>query len=630
MKLELKDEGRMKKRKKKAKKKKEHAKPSRLLAVAEQQEKQKKVRREKERKKGKGKRSSGVRALVRLLEKKEVKKKSKDGGGPSESSSSSESSSYEDEESSSESDLKAPLQRKSAKSPGSVMKMLVHHCQEALDQSSAVAVEEKSAVTSGVKLVTYFNLLVRPHFPSTSRDMKEMYMLAVALDLLRCGKLQEVGDALASRFLAVHCAASEGNWSAAKFLEMYPLEVMQSAPTELLLKARKHHRLIQKSQGVEQNSWAPRLQSRGKLERRRKRRGERKRKRKEGKRQRPTAVLAERQLESMAEPRGSVVEEAEGAERSQGESGKGKGKGRQVRTDEIFIYDRGEEAPDLGIHYELFGRLLEAGSSLRSVGCLLAWSIIHATCMSVSEGRVTALRSILAGKYGSDLAMRRLRNKEAFPLRLGGLAGVIRALRRASLEEVSLTSFVREWSDDCWLFCCIEYNNYLRGCRSSPVGCWRKSDLAAVGCLRRAVERTLAQDVHLPRSVKEVEKELSHRFVSYSGGEVPTMEILTFDQVVPALPPKGHGGCIPVTSLVKGRTRSFLLHPEDCIVEDCGQPLPKLQAKCHILEEDRLRLALSLVERGVCFWCEESAVFTYRQQKVLNGLIWRREKFPSN
>lgn len=363
------------------------------------------------------------------------------------------------------------------------------------------------------------------------------------------------------------------------------------------------------------------VQSRGKLERRRKRRGERKRKRKEGKRQRPTAVLAERQLESMAEPRGSVVEEAEGAERSQGESGKGKGKGRQVRSDEIFIYDRGEEAPDLGIHYELFGRLLEAGSSLRSVGCLLAWSIIHATCMSVSEGRVTALRSILAGKYGSDLAMRRLRNKEAFPLRLGGLAGVIRALRRASLEEVSLTSFVREWSDGCWLFCCIEYNNYLHGCRSSPVGCWRKSDLAAVGCLRRAVERTLAQDVHLPRSVKEVEKELSHRFVSYSGGEVPTMEILTFDQVVPALPPKGHGGCIPVTSLVKGRTRSFLLHPEDCIVEDCGQPLPKLQAKCHILEEDRLRLALSLVERGVCFWCEESAVFTYRQQKVLNGLF---------
>lgn len=259
VKMELKDEGKRKGRKKKVKKKKERAKPSRLLAVAEQQEKQKKVRREKERKKGRGKRSSEVRALVRLLEKKETKKKSKDGGGPSESSSSPESSSYEDEESSSESDLKAPLQRKSAKSPGSVMKMLVHHCQEALDQSSAVAVEEKSAVTSGVKLVTYFNLLVRPHFPSTSRDMKEMYMLAVALDLLRCGKLQEVGDALSSRFLAVHCAASEGNWSAAKFLEMYPLEVMQSAPTELLLKARKHHRLIQKSQGVEQSSWAPRF-----------------------------------------------------------------------------------------------------------------------------------------------------------------------------------------------------------------------------------------------------------------------------------------------------------------------------------------------------------------------------------
>ena len=367
------------------------------------------------------------------------------------------------------------------------------------------------------------------------------------------------------------------------------------------------------------------LPPRGWMERWRSRRRERERQgqvqRRKRKRKRKSTTMAKGQLAAMAVKRGSVVEEAEGAKGAKREGREGEGKGGQVSPEELFGYERGEEAPTLGKDYELFGWLLEAGSSMRSLGCLLAWSVIHATCAAVGDGRITALRSVLAGKHAMDLAMRRLRCKEAFPIRIGGLAGVIRALRRVSLEEAGSTSFGREWSEECWLFCCIEYSNYLHGCRSSPTGCWRNSDLAAVGCLRRAVARTLAQDVHLPRSVGEVEKELSHRFVSYSGDEIPKMEVLTLEQVVPALPPKGHGGCICVASLVKGRTRSFLLHPDDCIVEDIGQSLPKLQAKCHILESDRLSLAKTLVESGVCFWTEESEVFQYRQQKVLNGLF---------
>ena len=250
---EEKDSGKEKDAKKKRmRKKKMDVKLSPLLAVAEQQERRKKARKEREKKKERGKRSPGVRALVKLLGGTNKKKSKKgDPSDPSESETSSEESGDEDEESSTESDMKAPLLRKAEKRPGSVMRMLVKHCQEALDQSSALTMEERTAVTSGVKLVTYFNLLVRPNFPSTSRDMKELYLLAVALDFLRSGKLQQVADTLSSRFLAVHCAASEGNWSAAKFLEMYPLEAVQSAPTDVLLKARKHLRLVQKSQGLE-------------------------------------------------------------------------------------------------------------------------------------------------------------------------------------------------------------------------------------------------------------------------------------------------------------------------------------------------------------------------------------------
>ena len=63
------------------------------------------------------------------------------------------------------------------------------------------------------------------------------------------GKLPEAGDALASRFVAVHTALSEGNWSTAGYLELYPLEPVQSTTTSTLLEAQKHKRMVWKSQG---------------------------------------------------------------------------------------------------------------------------------------------------------------------------------------------------------------------------------------------------------------------------------------------------------------------------------------------------------------------------------------------
>jgi len=81
--------------------------------------------------------------------------------------------------------------------------------------------------------------------------------------------------------------------------------------------------------------------------------------------------------------------------------------------------------------------------------------------------------------------------------------------------------------------------------------------------MRAAVQRVLRLDQQIVRSPEAVEKELSSRFISYSGEEVPRMEPLSCDQITPALPPPGHGGSIPVTDWTAGRTRSFLLRPED-------------------------------------------------------------------
>lgn len=230
---------------------------STLLAIAEQREEESRRRRATSRKIKRKSRTPGAKALVKLLSGKKVKSKDRDGGSSPSSSGSSEDGGSEEEESSSESEVTAPLKRRSQKNPGSILKLLISHATEALDQSATLEMDKESAVTGGIKMVTYFNLLVRPNFSQGSRDLKEMHLLAVCLDQLRSGQLKPLADSLSARFLALHCAAVEGSWAAAKHLELHPLEAVQSAPTEVLLSARKHARLIQKSQGGgDGHSWS--------------------------------------------------------------------------------------------------------------------------------------------------------------------------------------------------------------------------------------------------------------------------------------------------------------------------------------------------------------------------------------
>lgn len=161
----------------------------------------------------------------------------------------------------------------------------------------------------------------------------------------------------------------------------------------------------------------------------------------------------------------------------------------------------------------------------------------------------------------------------------------------------------------------------MHGCRSVPCGKWRKSDRTAILNVQASVARVLHLDTETQQSANQVEKELSSRFISYTGEEVAKMEPLTFDQVIPALPPEGHGGSISILDWTKGRTRSFLTKPAECVVLDEGQKLPKLQAKVHIVAEDRVSVANLLVERNICAWVELESVFKFRGTMVLNGMF---------
>lgn len=278
----------MRRRKQKVRRKKERSEvrkspADQLLAQAEQaRNADLEDKEEKRRKKRKGDGPSGVKALVKLLAqeagwkdkekdvvKKEVKERRKGksarrqrkkrkgqggGSGPGSSGDSSGSggaSRSSEEEESSSSEMLAPLQKRSVKRPGAVLKMLVDHARAVMDQTALVSTGA-AGVTTGVKLASYFSLMIRPYHSSTSRDMKEIHHLSVCLDQLRGGDLGRLGDSLASRFLAIHTAVNDGTWRSAQYLEMNPLEAAQGAPTALLLEARKHGKMVEKSRGAEE------------------------------------------------------------------------------------------------------------------------------------------------------------------------------------------------------------------------------------------------------------------------------------------------------------------------------------------------------------------------------------------
>ena len=261
-----------------------------LLARAVQSS-QSQVRKEKNRKERD--RKSGLQALMDLIKGKKKKKKKKkkgdrkrkqpsgkghikpdpdDSGGGSGSSGSSSSSSSRgqkrrrsssDEES--EMSCEPPLRRRAAREPGSVMTMLVKHAQEQLDRGALLEQEgEAAGLTTGVKISTFFALLIRPYYPAGNALMRELYSLGQTIDLLRSGRLPEAAGALASRFIAVHTALAEGGWSTASQLELYPLEPVQSASVATMLQAQKHRRLVQRSQGFSPSRWTSGNKGKGK------------------------------------------------------------------------------------------------------------------------------------------------------------------------------------------------------------------------------------------------------------------------------------------------------------------------------------------------------------------------------
>ena len=611
----------LKKMKKVRKKKVTKDPSSQLLAIAAQAREDQEAK-EKQKKKEREKGSGGAKALVKLLgaltgkkssgsqKKKEKKKK---GGDPGDSS---EDSDLDEDTSSSESDLKAPLEKKSHKKPGAVLNMLIKHAKDTLDQSSVVETGEVEWRSQDEDLLQPDGETLSPGWikghegdeSSCSVPGRAAGGSPGSARRLPCKQIPRHPHGGQRRELEDSSIPRASPFGASPGCPDFPAPRGEEAWKDS--EQKPGDRRMEKQQ-IRVGQMARRWKTR-RREVKRKRKGKRRRKEGPGK-----LLVARRRLEQ---------EQKELVERPEGEAGRERWKaGFQGRQEDVRgsgpeegREGKNDDGPCFEGKMDDLRQIVNDARSMGECGVLLAWLAVRAGLGILSHSALSALFPVLgAGNW----AVHQSSKRRIFPIRIGCLDKLVDILKATSYENAHDVMFVQKFAEDSWVLLSVLSCNSLYGSRDVPLGRWRRHEIVCVGSMRANVQRCLRLDCHVTISAHDVEKELSNRYVSYSGEEVPKMEPLSFDQILPALPPQTHGGAIKAIDWTRGKTRDFLMKPESCVVKDVGQKLPPLQAKVHIREGDRMKVAQLLVDRNICDWIETSSVLEFRGKKVLNGLF---------
>ena len=257
-------------------------------------------------------------------------------------------------------------------------------------------------------------------------------------------------------------------------------------------------------------------------------------------------------------------------------------------------------------------------TDLKKIGCVMAWTIVNADFVSQIQGNTRFLKMI----FTSGVQHRAGRRSSVLPLREGELRELIGLLREKLWQHIVEDDFSNSWGERCWTLVSIYGCNFLHGV-TSPMegGRWSKAERRVAQAVGQGVNRFLD---HGPMGVTvdpNLESDLKSRKVNYRGEEVGTCKRLTLAQVLPALPPKEHGGSIRAVDFVSEHTKRLLNNPEWSILEDDGRKLPKLKGIVHADPHEMQLIADELVERGVCEWTPLKEVVQYRGEYVLNGLF---------
>ena len=271
----------------------------------------------------------------------------------------------------------------------------------------------------------------------------------------------------------------------------------------------------------------------------------------------------------------------------------------------------------------LLKRAISLCTTFQRTGVVLAWLLTTTSpevCMdSVTLEFIEAWHGTIA-KHKS--ASKRSRGA-TFPLRLGELQELVEVLQFAALTEVVVEAFVSTWSPRAWAMVMMWALNRLAGFGARPQhGPWTIAEKSAFASLLAAAERRSVPDAELVGKTEESwQKDVDSRQVGYNGEELSTCFELSLEQVLPAFPPAEHGGSIDCMNWIGIRTQRFLSNPELLLKNPQDVVLPRMPGKVHIRSEDRLPLALELVNRNVCCWVPLEKVYSVNGVRVLDGLF---------
>ena len=271
----------------------------------------------------------------------------------------------------------------------------------------------------------------------------------------------------------------------------------------------------------------------------------------------------------------------------------------------------------------LFKALLRHTGNFSMVGRAMAWMVFNFPRL-VQEREVPAALSLaVTGKLQCNAMHRGFakRCKSLFPLPLGDVSSVRDAAMCAGLEEFCQPHFAGLADEDVWRALSLLMINGVAGFgRACPDQRPTAGQQAAGSAVAASIKRVLCLDETLSRTPEEAEKELSSRYLNYTGEEVPKMQVLQVASSKVALPPKSHGGSIDAKALVCAGTRRFLEHPEEALL-DKAQDNIKLQAKVHIAHGEELEFCKMLVDHNICRWLADEDVQWVGGQPILNGLF---------
>ena len=269
--------------------------------------------------------------------------------------------------------------------------------------------------------------------------------------------------------------------------------------------------------------------------------------------------------------------------------------------------------------YLNFSAVLRRCTTIQRAGGALAWSLCNVSSRDDFSRNSVFVKTFLVN---SGVWHKAGRLRLALPICEGEFGKLREVLQEISLDDAVSPSHLKQWGKMSWeLLSCVACNFLVGAGGPLAPGKWRSTEKRLAASMAITVARFAAQGPAENDDFVSLEKELLSRRVSYTGEEYGVCNPLSFRQVVPALPPSEHGGVIDLLELVSPTTRELLLHPEQLVVDDVGQELPKLTGRIHVKPGELDSIADELVKRGICFWYPLAQVKRFRGQPVLNGLF---------